>query len=400
MAKRRPAGDGTVRKRVDGRWEARIVVGHKRDGSPIYKAVTARTQKQAVAGLVELKNMYDGIELTEDSRMTLAEWLNKWMTEYKIPVLRPSTVESYNGEINRYINPHLGDHIITQLKTSDLQKCYNALLAEGRMKKSRKHKGLSAASVRKVHTLLYEALDCAVREGFIPNNPAKGTVLPKIVRQEKKILNLAQMKRLMRILEDNPYWRAFFFTDLMTGMRRGEICGLKWEDFDDTRSTLRVQRTIRYHRGELCVYPPKTEDGKRRICLPDSLWWVLSEHKASAVSEWIFPDPLSPDRPLRPEKAYNKLTSLLKRARLPHIRFHDLRHSFASVSANQGIAPQVLSGIVGHSKTSFTLDTYAHVTTDMHRNAARIVESYITDIFGKELKPWQDQNGVKTATAP
>ena len=130
---------------------------------------------------------------------------------------------------------------------------------------------------------------------------------------------------------------------------------------------------------------------KRTIYLPDSLWYILAERQSQkgAFSEWIFPNLLKPEWPLNPNRAYRQLKKLLESGGLPSIRFHDLRHTFTSHAANSGIAPKTLSEIVGHSKASFTLDHYAHVTSDMQKNAANIVTNYITDILGKELKPWQ-----------
>jgi integrase len=176
-------------------------------------------------------------------------------------------------------------------------------------------------------------------------------------------------------------------------MRQGEICGLRWEDFDREKRTLRVARSVDFVNKELVVGETKTEDGKRTIYLPDSLWHILAERQRQkgAFSEWIFPNLLKPEWPLNPSRAYRQLKKLLEIGELPSIRFHDLRHTFTSHAANSGIAPKTLSEIVGHTKASFTLDHYAHVTSDMQKNAANIVTNYITDILGKELKPWQSE---------
>ena len=127
--------------------------------------------------------------------------------------------------------------------------------------------------------------------------------------------------------------------------------------------------------------------------LPDSLWRILADRQSQqgAFSESIFPNLLKPECPLNPSRAYRQLKKLLEIGGLPSIRFHDLRHTFTSHAANSGIAPKTLSEIVGHTKASFTLDHYAHVTSDMQKNAANIVTNYITDILGKELKPWQSE---------
>lgn len=390
MAKRRPNGDGLVRKRADGRWEGRIVAGHKKDGSPIYRAVFAEKQSELMPKLHELKDQYAGVELTEDSSITLGEWLERWLNEYKKPILRPSTYAGYSKDIANHILPYLGSKRITQLKTADIQKHYNRLLESGRIQANGKGKGLSNATVRGIHMILREALDSAVRERLIPKNHADGTSPPKIYRNEKQVLTKDQLETFMKLIEGDEEWYDFFYTEIITGMRQGEICGLRWEDFDEDDRTLRVVRSVDFVHGELVIGETKTEDGKRTIYLPDSLWRLLAERKKKSFSEWIFPNPLKPELPLDPSKAYRQLKIILKKGGLPDIRLRDLRHTFTSHAANSGIAPKTLSEIVGHSKASFTLDHYAHVTSDMQKNAANVVTNYITDILGKELKPWQN----------
>ncbi len=390
MAKRRPNGDGLVRKRDDGRWEGRIVVGRKNDGSAIYRSVFAEKQGELMPKLNELKAQYAGIRLTEDSSITLGEWMWRWMEEYKKSILRPSTYSGYSKDIENHIIPYLGSKKLTQLKTSEIQKHYNYLLESGRVKDNGKGKGLSNATVRGIHMVLREALDSAVREGLIPRNPADGTSPPKIYRKEKQVLTKDELETFMKLIENDESWYDFFYTEILTGMRAGEICGVRWEDFDEDDRTLRVVRSVDFAHGELVIGETKTEDGKRTIYLPDSLWRLLAERKKRSFSEWIFPNLLKPELPLDPAKAYRQLKGILKKGGLPDIRLHDLRHTFTSHAANSGIAPKTLSEIVGHSKASFTLDHYAHVTSDMQKNAANIVTNYITDILGKELKPWQN----------
>ena len=389
MAKRRPNGDGLVRKRDDGRWEGRIVVGRKNDGSAIYRSVFAEKQSELMPKLNELKMQYAGVRLTEDSSITLGEWMARWMEEYKKPILRPSTYSGYSKDIENHIIPYLGAKKLTQLKTSEIQKHYNYLLESGRVKDNGKGKGLSNATVRGIHMVLREALDSAVSEGIIPKNPADGTSPPKIHRKEKQVLTKDELETFMKLIENDESWYDFFYTEMLTGMRAGEICGVRWEDFDESDRTLRVVRSVDFVHGELVIGETKTEDGKRTIYLPDSLWRLLATRKKKSFGEWIFPNLLKPELPLDPAKAYRQLKSILKKGGLPDIRLHDLRHTFTSHAANSGIAPKTLSEIIGHSKASFTLDHYAHVTSDMQKNASNIVTNYITDILGKELKPWQ-----------
>ena len=192
-------------------------------------------------------------------------------------------------------------------------------------------------------------------------------------------------------------WRDFFQTELMTGLRRGEICGLQWSDFDEESGTLKVCRTLHSQRkGEYTVGETKTNQGMRTIILPHSVTEILRRRKADAISQWIFPDPVKPEDPVNPGSAYLHMKTLLRRAGLPSIRFHDLRHTFATHALTSGVDAKTLSGILGHTNASFTLDTYTHVTSDMQKQACGIVGGFMEDIFGKELKPWQENEKPET----
>ena len=398
MAKRRPNGDGIIRKRADGRWEGRIIAGHKGDGKPIYKSVLAKTQKELIPKLNQLKETYAGVELTEASRMTLGEWLDKWLTEYKAPMIRKGTADGYRRTIDNHIKPYLGDKPITQVTMADVQKMYNTLRESGRVRvDAAMGKTLSNSMVRSVHMLLHEAMDSAVREGLLPCNPTKGTTIPKKEHKEKKVLLESQIETLIQAVDSDEIWRDFFKTELMTGMRRGEICGLRWEDFDEAAGTLHVRRSARYEHGQPIIGETKTNEGNRKMILPRGLTELLAECKKSSLTEWIFPNPLKPECPMNPQSAYRRLKKLLGEANLPDITFHELRHTFATQAASNGIDPRTLASILGHTKASFTLDTYTHITTDMQKNAAGIVGNYITDIFGKELKPWQSEENPAKA---
>ena len=195
----------------------------------------------------------------------------------------------------------------------------------------------------------------------------------------------------MEIIQKDAAWHDFFYTELTTGLRRGEICGLQWTDFDEADGTLKIRRTIHEERsGKLTPWDTKTAAGTRTIILPPSTSELLRERKRSALAEWIFPNPLRPEQPVRPSTAYTRMKSLLKEAGLPDLRFHDLRHTFATHALTSGVDVKTLSGILGHTRSAFTLDTYTHTTGDMQRRAAEIVETFLTDIFGEELKPWEE----------
>lgn len=386
MAKRRPQGDGTIRKRSDGRWEARIIIGHKNDGSPMYKSAFAKTQKSALKELHQLIELYRDVDLTEDCRMTLGEWLDKWLDEYMIFTIRESTLDSYRAMVKNQVKPFIGGKQIASLTTADMQKFYNKIKKEGRVREHPIHgKTLADSMVRGVHMMLHEALDTAVKERLIAKNPTNGTTVSKCNYPEKQILGDDQLETFLKAIKGHEYWCDFFYVEVMTGLRRGEICGLKWQDINFEENKLQVKRSISVKKGGgVSIGETKTETGVRSILMPPSVADVLQNRKQTAITEWVFPNFMHPEQPISPATAYRKLKIILKHAGLPLIRFHDLRHTFATHATHGGVDPKTLAGILGHTNASFTLDTYTHVTSDMQKAASNIVGNIMQNIMIKE----------------
>ena len=398
MAKRRPSGDGMVRKREDGRWEGRIVVGHKADGDSIFRYIYADTQKELTAKLRQNIDLYQGIDLTEQSRMILAEWLEQWL-EQMSATLRPSTLEHYQKDMKNHVAPHLGQKELTQITAADLRKLYDTLKKNGRINpRPGQIHGLSSTTVHNIHATLHQALRAAAEQGLIPKNPADEVAPPKIIRQPMNILNEEQLDTFMGAIEADPVWHDFFYTELTIGLRLGEICGLMWTDFDGKAGTLQISRSLHKEKGgRLVAGDTKTYAGTRKIVLPPSTAQLLRDRKKKSFSPWIFHDPIRPEAPMNPKSAYHQLKKLLAQTGLPNIRFHDLRHTFSSHALASGVDAKTLSGILGHTKASFTVDTYTHTTGDMHRRAADIVGGFLTDYLGEEMKPWQNAENAATA---
>ena len=383
MAKRRPAGDGLVRKRADGRWEGRIVVGHKEDGSPIFRSVFARTQKEVMRKLHSQIETYRDVELTEESNMTLGEWMDKWLDDYMALTIRESTMDSYQTMTKHYIKPYLGGEKIGSITTADIQQLYNWLRENGRVNEHyEKGNTLSDSMIRSIHMMLHQAMDAAVRERLIVKNPTEGTVIPKNNYPPKQILTEEQLKRFLDVVKQDPVWSDFFYTELTTGMRLGEICGLKWQDFEEKTGRLHIRRSAHRRKGGgVRVGETKTETGTRTILLPPSTVELLKARKRKSYSDWIFHNPVVPELPMDPSAAYHRLKTLLRYAELPSIRFHDLRHTFATHALTSGVDAKTLSTILGHTNASFTLDTYTHMTTDMHQKAANVVGGFLDEIM-------------------
>ncbi len=385
MAKRRPSGDGMVRRRDDGRWEGRIVVGHKEDSSPIFNYVSAKTQKDLMKKLHENIEHYRDVDLSEDCKMPLSQWLDRWLDEYAANTVRSNTLRGYRHYIDKHIKPYLGDKPVGKVTTSDVQQLYQKLLKHGRGDPhSGKGTRLSGTTVRGIHGVFHQAMDVAVRERLTARNPTDDVVLPKKDRTPQKVLNNAQLERFMEEIRKDTVWHDFFYTELTTGLRRGEICGLMWSDFDEKKGTLEIRRTVHSEpNGRLVTDETKTGAGRRTITLPPSTAQLLRERKKHSYSEWIFPNPIKPELPTRPNGAYTHMKVLLKQAGLPSIRFHDLRHTFATHAMASGVDAKTLSGILGHTQASFTLDTYTHTTGDMQQQAANIVGNIMDDIMVK-----------------
>jgi integrase len=213
-----------------------------------------------------------------------------------------------------------------------------------------------------------------------------------------KILNDQQVDTFLAAVAKNSSWHDFFYTELTTGLRLGEICGLMWSDFDEHKGALNVRRTLHKEKGgRLVAGDTKTYAGTRAIVLPPSTAELLKKRKHNSFSPWIFHDPLRPEAPINPSSAYCQLKKILAAADLPDIRFHDLRHTFATHALASGVDAKTLSGILGHTKASFTVDTYTHATGDMQQKAAEIVGEFLTDYLGEEMAPWQSAENAATA---
>ena len=376
MGKRRPSGDGMVRKRDDGRWEGRIVVGHKATGDPIFRHVYAKTQKALTEKLHQSIECYQDVELTEDSRMTLGEWLDRWLAEYKDGTIRSGTLENYRNYIENYIKPQLGGKQVSLITTQDVQRMYRRLKSGGRVREDAEgSKRLSDSTVRHIHTMLHGAMKAAVQAHIIPKNPTENATAPKLNYKPMQVLSERELDTFLQAVQNDDVWRDFFYTELMTGLRRGEICALMWRDFDAKAGTLKISRTLHSKgQGIYALGDTKTSQGNRTIILPESVAALLRARKKASISQWIFPQPTSPELPMNPGTAYRRLKTLLEEAGLPSIRFHDLRHTFATLALQNGMDVKTLSAMLGHVSAATTLDIYTHSTSEMQHAAARKID--------------------------
>ncbi|MBQ3124206.1 MAG: site-specific integrase [Clostridia bacterium] len=381
MSKRRASGEGMIRKKPNGDWEGRIVVGHKQNGNPIFRYVYGKTQKEMMQKLKVIKQQYQDADLTEDSNMIVSEWLDKWLTEYLPGTVRPQTLERYQRIVNTYIRPHIGKKKLAFLSTNEVQRMYVKLKKTGRIKEHPVYgHELADNTIIDIHATLHRAMEIAVNNHLVPKNPTKQTKRPKKKKKDLEVLNNAELDILMQAIDADEGWGDFFYLELTTGLRRGEICGLRWTDFDEKEGIIRIKTSISLLKGgEIYEGEPKTDESKRKILLPKITADRLRKRKR--ISEWIFPNLLNPSLPIAPPVAYRKAKSFLNKLNLPDISFHDLRHTFATHALATGVDAITLSTILGHTNPSFTVDRYTHVTGDMQKRASEIVGNFMDDIL-------------------
>lgn len=378
MAKRRKRGDGSVHLRKDGRWEGRYVIGRNEKGFPISKNVLAKSKAECVAKLEQLREgLQEPVTAPPKSGILLGDWLDLWYREYKKPNLRPNTQMSYERRIYQHIIPALGGIQLDKLTTGEIQKFYTHLKQGGRLIRTELYgEGLSDQTVRGIHTTFHAALNQAVKEHLIFHNPSDGCRLPSAKSREMNVLTPEEIQRLLiQAREDGCY--ELLLLELSTGLRRGEICALKWDDLNLKTRTLRVERQVHRVKGELVVSQPKTKASNRSVVLPVPVLTVLKNYKKTVHSQWMFPSPVKEDSPQDPAAVRKKLSAILNRAECKHIRFHDLRHTFATASLEHGMDVKTLSTIIGHVSSSTTLNIYAHVTDEMQRTAAAKIDQGI-----------------------
>jgi integrase len=379
-AKKRANGEGSLRKRSDGRWEGRYTAG--RDpvtGKAIYKNVLAKTQKECKEKLAQAIEKNGKIDVTKAGQYTVEEWCWIWHENYCKPAVKDSTAEYYRSYIEHHIAPNIGKIKLEKLTTLDIQKFYNKTKKGGRVEKyeGMKDRSLSARTVRGLHAMLRTVLDQAVKERLIPYNPAIGCRLPPKEKKEMQILPAEQIGTYLSAAEEHGVL-PMFYLELTTGLRRGELTALLWTDLDVEARTLRVSKSAGRLKGEVRVTEPKTANSVRTIILPkETVDLLVQEHAKHPENPYMFPSPVT-GKMYGPDCIGRLHKTLLKKAGITeNVRFHDLRHTFATLAIQQGVDIKTVSNILGHYSAGFTLDTYTHVTGEMQKEAADRMGGFI-----------------------
>ena len=309
--------------------------------------------------------------------MTFGEWLDFWYQNYSKPRLRPKSQLDYENSIYRHIIPALGKIPLSRLTANDLQQFYAQIKKSGHLIRTQVYgEGLSDRMVRACHTRCLTALDRAVVDGLIRVNPAADCKLPPQNAKEMQLLSREEMQRFLIQAKEEGYYELFLL-ELATGLRRGEVLALQWDDLDFEAGALHIQRQVYRANGELVVSIPKTKAALRTIVLPLALLGVLEEYRQQVSSRWMFPSPAKEDLPLDPATVRKRLQTILKHAGCRKVRFHDLRHLFVTTALENGMDVKTLSTIIGHVSAKTTLNVYTHVTDGMRQTAAAKIDQGI-----------------------
>jgi integrase len=370
MAVRRAAGEGTIRHRPDGRWEARVVVTET-DGRRVRRSFLGRSRTQVRDKLHDALRAEETGRPTPTDRLTVGEFLQRWLVDSVRPSTRPSTYKSYAGIVHLHLEPGLGRLSLARLSPQQVQAFLNAESAAG----------LSPRSVAMERAVLRQALGRAERWGLVSRNVAKLAEPPRVPKHEIRPLTANQARIFLDAIRGDRH-EALYLVALGVGLRQGEILGLSWPDLDLDLGTLTVRRALQRVDGHLVLVEPKSVTSRRVVALPALVHEALQTHRVRQLEErlragarWrtdprdlVFVSTIG--TPLDGIVVTRRFQSVLASASLPHQRFHDLPHACASLLLSQGIAARVVMEQLGHSQISLTLNTYTHVSPALGRVAA------------------------------
>lgn len=372
MAKRRYK-EGTIYQRPNGKWRAQIVLNGGR------LSTTAETRSEAQAWLRATRNQIESGLTLKGARTTYGEFLTEWLATAK-QRLTINTHYSYSQLVKKYILPSLGKIKLRDLNPSAIQRFYNQKVTEG----------VGLRTVQKTHVVIHASLNAALKLGLIGRNPDDATQPPKPTHKEMRFLNQIEVKTLLETakrIDDRNY--ALYFIAIVTGMRQGELLGLKWENVDLEKGVVNVKFSqTRLPGGRLILQKPKTKSSERSVKLGKESVAVLHEQrqrlqqdKGKTNGNWqetghVFAS--SVGTPIDPTNLTRQFSQLLKAAGLGKVRFHDLRHTAASLMLNNGVDVLVASRRLGHAKPSITLDVYGHLIPSIQAEAADVMDQLVS----------------------
>ena len=285
---KKKGGKGSIRLLENGKYFARVPLGNTGERY-IYRHFTGNTKEEVQAKIARERQRCKSWEISEKSMMPLSEWLNYWLEEIKKPMLGATTYDNYKSFIEKHINPLIGTKKLIYITREDIVKFIEDLQYGYRSnKKTKKIKHLMFSTISEIYRVLGAAIKSATGSNYIPENPCINIKIPNEPKKDVPILISSDINIFLKSIEQDAFWYPLFYMELMTGLRRGELCGIKWGDFNETTNELHIHRSIKYYRGQLIQTPTKTNAGRRTIILPDSVANILVERKKEKISEWIF----------------------------------------------------------------------------------------------------------------
>jgi len=392
MAKR-ANGDGSIRHRSDGRYEASLTVEILEDGRQVRKSFYGQTKSEVKEKLETARaGLKKGIKPV-DGRTTLGDYLDSWLSDTVKISNRERTYESYRYLVNTHIKPALGKEKLAKLTPDHVQSWLT----------DKRASGLSANSVNRMRAVLRRALTIAERRGAVSRNVAKLTEPPRGTAKELQILSVEEAGKLLAAVRGHRL-EALYTVALAIGLRQGEAIGLQWGDVNFAEKAIRVERQLQRIKGDreksvLVFSEPKSAKGRRSIPLPAFALKALEQHRTQQefLVRKLEGRPLRDDdlvftnsigKPLEPRLVHSQFKELLKEAEVRSVRFHDLRHTCASLLLAQGAFPKDVQEILGHSNIHMTMNVYAHAIEESKRNAADMMNTLLT------AKPVQSASGT------
>jgi integrase len=381
MAGKRGHGEGTIRHRTDkDLWEG-MYSYRDETGKLKRRSVYGKTQREASEKLRAALRTIDMVDTPITDRQTVAQFLDRWLTDVAHPKLRPSTYASYQQKVRLYIAPALGRYQLAKLKPQQVQAMMNGM----------QERGLSPRSVQYARAILRRALNQALKWGMVTKNAAALTDAPRVERPEMQSLTPAQARIFLDTVRGDRL-EALYAVALSLGLRQGEALGLRWQDVDLDAGSLHVRSSLQWLSGEgPKLVEPKTRQSRRSLPLTPNLGAQLHAHRQrerlerlAAGEHWqgedwdlVFTN--TRGGPLSKHTLIGQYKKHLERAGLPGMRFHDLRHSCASLLVAQGVHPRIVMEILGHSTITLTMNTYSHVLPQNQREAAALLDRLFSE---------------------
>ena len=370
--RRRDNGDGTIRRRRDGTWEGRTNV-LRVDGITARRSFYGHTREEVAAKLRAARFRREE-SVAEPTRQFVRDFLGEWL-ETRRSQIRATTWAHYEKYLKNHIIPSLGHHRLNQLQPQHVQRFYQEKVDSG----------LSPTSVRHFHVILHRALKQAFRWGLVTRNVADLVDPPRRAHVEMQVLNGDQIKALLEVTQGTRLY-ALWVLAVTTGMRRGELLALRWKDVDLATASLSVVATLQEVRHrQFMLAEPKSQRSRRRIALSSLAVEALRQRRLAQREEQVLAGTAWRENDLVFSNALGDFLDannvvnrtfrpLLQQAGLPKIRFHDLRHSAATLMLSQGVHPKIASEMLGHATVAITLDLYSHVTETMQRDVASAMD--------------------------